>query len=80
MSDTKTVREPCDHGRYDKHMWSGPKTIETNQHQPMDWCRGGKEIVLRQRFFPNGQWMYATERMGEPKQHIPLLEVEVVEE
>lgn len=52
MSSTKTVREACDHGRYDKHMWSGPKTIETNQHQPMDWCRGGKEIV----FADVGKW------------------------
>lgn len=47
MSDIRELKEPCDHGRYDEHTWSGPKTVEMNQPQPMDWCWGGKKVVLR---------------------------------
>lgn len=41
MSETKTVREPCDHGRYERHQYQTPTFITKF------WCEGGKEIVLR---------------------------------
>ena len=42
MSDTKTVREACKHGRYETHpnISYGDVPVEDN-------CAGGKEITLR---------------------------------
>lgn len=53
MSDPTELREQCKHGRYDPHYWSGPKTKlrsghSVDQQVPLDWCPGGKEIVLTQ--------------------------------
>ncbi len=45
MSETKTVREPCDHGRYERHQYQTPTFITKF------WCEGGKEIVLRKVYF-----------------------------